>query len=655
MCKFLKDLYQKICDHYHGSFSNTSSSLYGNSVQSSTGNVNIELVYKQWQYCTHLTRHLFEEGLLDRQEFFNWILDLLEKIKSADDSVMRIVVALLLQYIEDFVESELCSRRLAYHCAKKLNHLISDYFPVNGLNISNSSVQSSLSGLNDTSTTPASITNTTTTSTTSTALTPITNSVNNVTNNSSNSSTAQIDPLVVSFRDLLNCFHHRNLTLGLSSILQIITLKCPTAMVWQNIGEGRLSSVLNGSPLDHLPCPPSVLPMPLRPHNLQLRKQLRESENEIRYRSKAVESKWCSDKFAQTAPGAIINRLLNTLEILDRHCFDRVDSNNSLDSLYSKIFNNTQSFNLFQTISSTSKSYLNAKQLKEIITFDEPVIELLCEWAVTTKRSGEHRALVVAKLLEKRQNELVIDREINEKNEDKEVNIDNETTTTKASSASATTSTTTSDKCSNSNVKTSEEPASQSESILFTPIYQNLLTSFLDSQGPVLDERNGNNETKQAFSNLVFLFGELIRCDVFSHDAYMCALISRGQFANSPNHSSFLSSNTDNKSSNKSDGSLTSFVPNLPSSNSLPPLSSTSSSHLVSPLDVNNSSRSLESSLPMFEPVTDPPGNNRSDSINWDVQQQMDMDDARLDADLDKLLQHIKEGQQNNMNDQTGN
>lgn len=30
------------------------------------------------------------------------------------------------------------------------------------------------------------------------------------------------------------------------------------------------------------------------------------------------------------------------------------------------------------------------------------------------------------------------------------------------------------------------------------------------------------------FTNLVHLFSELIRHDVFSHDAYMCTLISRG-------------------------------------------------------------------------------------------------------------------------------
>lgn len=38
---------------------------------------------------------------------------------------------------------------------------------------------------------------------------------------------------------------------------------------------------------------------------------------------------------------------------------------------------------------------------------DEAVVQILCEWAVSSQRSGEHRAMAVAKLLEKRQNDLV--------------------------------------------------------------------------------------------------------------------------------------------------------------------------------------------------------------------------------------------------------
>lgn len=33
-----------------------------------------------------------------------------------------------------------------------------------------------------------------------------------------------------------------------------------------------------------------------------------------------------------------ISRVLHTLEVLDRHCFDRTDSSNSMETLYHKIF-----------------------------------------------------------------------------------------------------------------------------------------------------------------------------------------------------------------------------------------------------------------------------------------------------------------------------
>ncbi len=41
-------------------------------------------------------------------------------------------------------------------------------------------------------------------------------------------------------------------------------------------------------------------------------------------------------------------------------------------------------------------------------------------------------------------------------------------------------------------------------------------------------DANPTPENRQAFSNLILLFCELIRHDVFSHDAYMSTLISRG-------------------------------------------------------------------------------------------------------------------------------
>lgn len=41
--------------------------------------------------------------------------------------------------------------------------------------------------------------------------------------------------------------------------------------------------------------------------------------------------------------------------------------------------------------------------------------------------------------------------------------------------------------------------------------------------------------SRTTFTNLVHVFTELIRNDVFSHDAYMCTLISRGDLLSNNN------------------------------------------------------------------------------------------------------------------------
>lgn len=90
---------------------------------------------------------------------------------------------------------------------------------------------------------------------------------------------------------------------------------------------------------------------------------------------------------------------MNALDALDRHNFDRVDSSNTLDTLYAKVF----------PVPANKDKCANYNNWSEVLVQDEAIIRLLCEWAVTTKRCGEHRALVVAKLLEKRQADLTIE------------------------------------------------------------------------------------------------------------------------------------------------------------------------------------------------------------------------------------------------------
>ncbi len=65
------------------------------------------------------------------------------------------------------------------------------------------------------------------------------------------------------FQDYLGCNFHRCIVLCLSSIIHMIMLDCPAALVWnylETINDKQMD--LCGSPLDALPCSPSALPMP---------------------------------------------------------------------------------------------------------------------------------------------------------------------------------------------------------------------------------------------------------------------------------------------------------------------------------------------------------------------------------------------------------
>lgn len=106
------------------------------------------LASRHWNYCVQLLKYMYEEGtfvvsfyflffklilhilgLMDRQEVLNWILDLLEKVKSqqpADDGILKLYLPLMLQYLDEFVQSELLSRRLTYLCCKKISYMLNN-------------------------------------------------------------------------------------------------------------------------------------------------------------------------------------------------------------------------------------------------------------------------------------------------------------------------------------------------------------------------------------------------------------------------------------------------------------------------------------------------------------------------------------------------
>ncbi|KAI4897312.1 hypothetical protein NFI96_034020, partial [Prochilodus magdalenae] len=406
----------------------------------------VETAMKQWEYNEKLAMFMFQDGMLDRHEFLTWVLECYEKIRPGEDELLKLLLPLLLQYSGEFVQSAYLSRRLAYFCTRRLNLLLSDgsIGPSTG-----GHPPHSISGQPGNALPP----------------TPTSQPVGG-------------NQPQTPFTDFYICPQHRPVVFVLSCMLQSIVLCCPSALVWHySLTDSRNKT---GSPLDLLPIAPSNLPMPggNSTFNQQVRAKVREIEEQIKERGQAVEFRWSFDKCQETTAGFTIGRVLHTLEVLDNHSFEKSDFSNSLDSLYNRIFGSGQS-----------------KDGHEMSPADDAVVTLLCEWAVCCKRSGRHRAMVVAKLLEKRQTEIEAER------------------------------------CGESEVVDEKGSVSSgSLSAATVPVFQDVLLQFLDTQAPVLTEP-GNETERVEFSNLVLLFCELIRHDVFSHNIYMCTLISRGDLA----------------------------------------------------------------------------------------------------------------------------
>lgn len=331
--KFLKDLIPKLMEYYHfgpplekpaapsvnpASSMTSSSSTSGSSLTvppplaspassslipiPATPQEEQKLALKQWTYCTQLCKYMFEEGLLDKHEFLTWILDLFDKLRTqpTEDGILKLYLPLALSYMQDFVQSERLSRKFAYLVAKKLSTMIHEM--VNHLSLEmNSKVEQRDA-------------------------------------KSQENNNKVLSPYERALEEYLVCPQHRDTIIQLSCILQVVTLDCPTALIWSGIGENR-PSVLSGSPLDYLPVAPSTLPMPEKSpkSNEEYRLKLKIAEENIRHRSKQAESRWCTDKW-RTISGKSTVKLLTILDTLDSYFFDRMDVNNCLDTLYMKIF-----------------------------------------------------------------------------------------------------------------------------------------------------------------------------------------------------------------------------------------------------------------------------------------------------------------------------
>jgi len=394
------------------------------------------IAYKQMQYCWDLCYNMYGQGLLDRQEFLQAIVEIVEKTRDPEEPLFRLLMPQLLKYIGEFSQNELLARKLAFQCAKKITIMVMD--------------------------TEAFI-------------------ANGEPNNPINKDKVLMmpgtaEPMPPNFAGLLELQRDKEwcriIIITLSSIMQQICMDCPTAMVWHYYSENKTPASLLGSPMDWLPdVRPYALCTPTRADTPEFRQKVKRAVMFADDRSRAVYEHWSSNgnEGSICSTYGTVGKILSVLEELDRFVFDRSDSSNCVDVLHTKLWGEASG----QGVSAE----------------DEAVVNILCQWAVTNNRSGEHRAFVAAKLLEQRQTDLL-------------------------------------------SPDTGEEK--EEEEVYFTgpPVFQELLFKFLDTEAPYFKSAQASKKVRSEVANLILLFHELMAHDVFSHDAYLCSLISRSDLSN---------------------------------------------------------------------------------------------------------------------------
>lgn len=93
--RYMAELMQKVQEYY--GCGQTAAAAMAPGFLTAGNQVDIDAVSKQWAYCDKLSLHLYQEGLIDRQEYLSWAIDLLENTQGVDDNVLRITLALVYQ------------------------------------------------------------------------------------------------------------------------------------------------------------------------------------------------------------------------------------------------------------------------------------------------------------------------------------------------------------------------------------------------------------------------------------------------------------------------------------------------------------------------------------------------------------------------------
>ncbi|CAF0769772.1 unnamed protein product, partial [Brachionus calyciflorus] len=387
-----------------------------------------------WSFTTKIMRAMLDQNLLDKQYILESLIDLLEKsttslnlsksqqtffANNTNDTFLtnRFLLSTISQNMYHFLQSEILCRRLAYFCCKRISNLFNEYsnvfFEKILKQIQQKYVQQKESLMQNAQKTDAS------NQTDQQALDLYKYIIKN---------DVPLSSIKSIFDKFTQCPVHRDQLIQLLSIVHAVQLGCMQALIWNKVGDGQTESPYNGSALDFLPCPPSTLLYTYdylgitKETKEHIKRELEKSELSIKRRSIEIETKWATDKLKVAAIGIVQTKILAILDVLDKHCYDLSDVNETIEILYSQIFRkidlngqkpkkleNFLDIDCVLENEQESDEYLEEGEENEANRPlpDKDIINLLCDWATTSKRCGLHRIFYAVFLIKKRQIELI--------------------------------------------------------------------------------------------------------------------------------------------------------------------------------------------------------------------------------------------------------
>ena len=82
------------------------------------------LPFKHLSYTWDLAANMYGQGLLDRQEWLQFLVELVEKTQDPEELLFRLLMPQLMRCCSKFPKNELIVRKLSFHCARKIITLV---------------------------------------------------------------------------------------------------------------------------------------------------------------------------------------------------------------------------------------------------------------------------------------------------------------------------------------------------------------------------------------------------------------------------------------------------------------------------------------------------------------------------------------------------